>query len=70
MKEGGFPLTNAFFNDIEREHQAFNEKCIAELQQMNGTLLDNIRSSGGLTDWDESREALNKTFNFDSFEQC
>jgi len=37
---------------------------------MNGTLVDNIRNSGGLADWDESREALTKTFDFDSFEQC
>jgi len=37
---------------------------------MNGTLLDNIRTSGGLADWNESREELTKTFDFDSFEQC
>ena len=37
---------------------------------MNGTLVDNLKSAGGLADWDESREALTKTFDFDSFEQC
>ena len=37
---------------------------------MNGTLVENLKAAGGLADWDESREALTKTFHFDSFEQC
>lgn len=37
---------------------------------MNGTLVENLKSAGGLADWEESREALIKTFDFDSFEQC
>lgn len=37
---------------------------------MNGTLVDNLKSAGGLDGWDESRELLSKKFEFDSFEQC
>ena len=35
---------------------------------MNGTLVENLKNAGGLQDWDESRDQLTKTFDFDSFE--
>ena len=36
MQEG-FPLTTKYFNDLENDFKAFNEKCVDEFKEMNQT---------------------------------
>lgn len=36
MQEG-FPLTTAYFNELDTEFKAFNEKCVDEFKEMNQT---------------------------------
>jgi hypothetical protein len=34
MQEG-FPLTTAYFNELDAGFKAFNEKCVDEFKEMN-----------------------------------
>jgi len=68
MQEG-FPLTTAYFNELNSEFKAFNEKCVDEFKEMNQTRIQNIIDAGGIEGWDDSsNDAITKSFEFDSFE--
>jgi len=68
----GFPLTNHLFTVMEKEYEAYNEKCKNDLQSMNENKIDNLISRGGTDGWSTVGEldALTKTFVFDNFEQA
>ena len=69
MKEG-FPLTNAYFNELEASFEVFNEQCKKELSEMHTNKISNIIDAGGIEGWEnQDLEQLTKTFEFDSFEQ-
>lgn len=69
MKEG-FPLTKAYFNELEASFETFNEQCKKELSEMHTNKISNIIDAGGIEGWEnQDLEQLTKTFEFDSFEQ-
>ena len=70
MKEG-FPLTTAYFNELNNEFKVFNERCVDELKEMNQTKITNIIDRGGIEGWEDTGnlDAFTKTFEFDSFEE-
>ena len=67
----GFPMTVAYFKELETEFQAFNDRCVDELKEMNQTKITNIIERGGVEGWNDgdNLDALTKTFEFESFEQ-
>ena len=71
MQEG-FPMTDAFFHDLHKSHEAYNEKCANDLKEMVTNKIDNILDKGGIEGWNEGEnlDALTKSFEFDSFEQA
>ena len=70
MQEG-FPLTEAYFAQLNNEFKLFNERCVDELKEMNQTKITNIIDRGGIEGWHDSGnlDSFTKTFEFDSFEQ-
>ena len=66
----GFPMTVAYFKELETEFQAFNDRCVDELKEMNQTKITNIIERGGVEGWNDgdNLDALTKTFEFESFE--
>ena len=67
----GFPLTTAYFNELNADFKQFNERCVDELKEMNQTRITNIIDRGGIEGWTDSGnlDSFTKTFEFDSFEQ-
>ena len=67
----GFPLTTAYFAELNNEFKVFNERCVDELKEMNQTRITNIIDRGGIEGWTDSGnlDSFTKTFEFDSFEQ-
>ena len=61
------PQTDQMYAELEAQHQAFNEKCAGELQDMNKNIIDNIVDRGGSEGWDATEDYLKKSFHFDSF---
>jgi len=60
----GFPLTKAYFNELENQQKAYNDKCVDELKEMNQNKITNIIDSGGIEGWHESGnlDSLTKSF--------
>ena len=71
MQEG-FPLTNAWMNELQAEYEAYNEKCVNDLKEMNQTKITNIIEKGGVEGWHDgdNLDALTKSFEFDTFEHA
>ena len=64
------PMSDAAHADLLANYAAFNEQCQSELQEMNTNIIDNIVARGGNDGWDMKNDALVKSFDFDSFEEC
>lgn len=64
------PLSDAVHTQLQEKYAVFNENCRHELQEMNANLIENIVSRGGEAGWDTTEDAMQKTFDFNSFEEC
>ena len=60
-------MTQEFFMGLEREYAEYNDKCIADLQEMNDNKIANIKQAGGIDEWQENDlDSLTRTFHFNS----
>ena len=64
------PMSDAAHETLLANYAAFNEQCQGELQEMNKNIIENIVARGGTDGWDTQVEAMKKSFEFDSFEEC
>lgn len=65
-----FPIDNAKHNELQQEYAEFNESCDKEMQMMNKNIIDAIIERSGDAGWVIKDKTLQKSFTFDSFEQC
>lgn len=63
-------LSDRIWNDKLESYRRFNEACRDELFTMNGNVINNIVSRGGVIGWQiaENGDDLKKSFEFSSFE--
>ena len=54
---------------LQAKYAIFNEQCKSELQEMNKNIIENIVARGGTEGWDTDMYAMQKGFEFDSFEE-